>query len=127
MAKKSAKPPEGESVNFEVALAELEEIVRALEDGEIGLSDSLARYEKGVRLLRQCYEMLDGAQRRIELLTGVDAEGRPIVASVDDSELTLTEKAERRSQRRGARRPGDSSHEGGTGGGTGVDAPQNLI
>lgn len=100
MAKKRVKRAESEKVDFEAALAELEEIVHTLEDGEIGLSDSLARYEKGVKLLRQCYGMLDGAQRRIELLTAVDSEGRPVLAPVDDTELTLAEKAERRSGRR---------------------------
>ncbi len=121
MAKKRVKRPEGEKIDFEAALAELEGIVRALEDGEIGLSESLARYEKGVKLLRRCYDTLDGAQRRIELLTAVDAQGRPIVTSVDDSELTLVEKAERRSRRRSSREPEATPDEGGPSGGGGVD------
>ncbi len=113
MAKKRVKRPEGEKIDFEAALVELEEIVHVLEDGEIGLSDSLGRYENGVKLLRQCYGMLDGAQRRIELLTAVDADGRPIVEPIDDTELTLAEKAERRSRRRSSEVVEAGSDEGG--------------
>ena len=127
MAKKRVKRAEGEKVDFEAALAELEEIVHALEDGEIGLNDSLARYEKGVKLLRQCYETLDGAQRRIELLTAVDAEGRPIVTPVDDTELTLVEKAERRSSRRSSNASNPTSAEVESLGGDDVDDPENFI
>ena len=42
-----------------------------------GLNESLERYEEGVKLLRQSYELLQRAERRIELLSGVDAEGNP--------------------------------------------------
>ncbi|GIW80957.1 MAG: hypothetical protein KatS3mg105_2764 [Gemmatales bacterium] len=65
--------------SFEEALAELEEIVRELEDGQISLEESLQRYEKGVNLLKQCYSKLQEAEQRISLLTGMDAEGRPII------------------------------------------------
>lgn len=99
MAKKAAKTAP-EKIDFESALLQLESIVHGLEEGDLGLSESLVRYENGVKLLRQCYEMLDGAQRRIELLTGVDEEGRPIAQPLDDAELSLEEKADRRSRRR---------------------------
>lgn len=127
MAKKRVKRAEGDKVDFEAALAELEEIVHALEDGEIGLSESLTRYEKGVKLLRQCYEMLDGAQRRIELLTAVDAEGKPIVTPMDDTELTLVEKAERRSQRRSSKTAKPTSVEVDAPGGNDIDGSSDFI
>lgn len=127
VAKKRVKRPDGEKIDFEAALVELEEIVHTLEDGEIGLNDSLARYEKGVKLLRQCYDMLDGAQRRIELLTAVDAEGRPIVAPVDDTELTLAEKADRRSQRRSSRGADNNSAEGNSVEGYDIDDPEGIL
>ncbi len=126
MAKKRVKRAEGEQVDFEAALAELEEIVHALEDGEIGLGESLARYERGVKLLRRCYHTLDGAQRRIEMLTAVDSEGRPVLAPVDDSELTLAEKAERRSRRRSSEEGGGSSSGEGSIGGAGMDDSENV-
>jgi exodeoxyribonuclease VII small subunit len=126
VAKKRVKR-EGEKIDFEAALAELEEIVQTLEEGEIGLGDSLARYEKGVKLLRQCYGMLDGAQRRIELLTAVDAEGRPVAAPVDDTELTLEQKAERRSRRRSSGTDASTSTDVSSLGGGDIDDPESII
>jgi exodeoxyribonuclease VII small subunit len=74
-----AEPP-----NFERSLARLDEIVRLLEEGQLGLDEALARYEEGVRLLRQGYRLLDEAERRIELLSGLDAEGRPVTRPLED-------------------------------------------
>lgn len=91
----------GSPPSFEQALARLESIVRELEDGELGLAESLGRYEEGVALLKQCYGLLDRAQRRIELLSGIDAEGNPLTEPFDDrASLPLDEKAQSRSQRR---------------------------
>jgi exodeoxyribonuclease VII small subunit len=67
-----------DSLNFEQALAELERTVRELEDGQPGLEDSLARYERGVTLLKHCYGQLARAEQRILLLTGADADGKPL-------------------------------------------------
>jgi exodeoxyribonuclease VII small subunit len=64
---------------FEDALVELERIVRELEDGQIGLEESLARYEQGVGLLRRCYQQLQQAEQRIMTLTGKSEEGAPIL------------------------------------------------
>jgi exodeoxyribonuclease VII small subunit len=74
MSTSSPDPP-----TFEQALAELDRIVRDLEDGQIGLEDSLARYEEGVGLLKRCYAQLREAEQRILLLTGVDEEGQPVL------------------------------------------------
>jgi exodeoxyribonuclease VII small subunit len=76
---KPAQPPD-----FERSLERLEEIVHQLEDGQLGLSDALGRYEEGVKLLRQAYELLAGAQRKIELLSGVDAKGNLITRPLED-------------------------------------------
>ncbi|HYT89374.1 MAG TPA: exodeoxyribonuclease VII small subunit [Gemmataceae bacterium] len=67
-----------DNLTFEQALAELEGIVRALEDGQTGLEESLARYERGVGLLKRCYGQLRQAEQRIVLLTGEDGEGQPL-------------------------------------------------
>lgn len=93
----NAGPP-----TFEQALAEIETIVRELEEGRLGLEEMLARYERGVKLLRHCHGQLQQAERRIELLTGVTAECDPVVTPLDDKALSLDEKARQRSKRRSA-------------------------
>jgi exodeoxyribonuclease VII small subunit len=55
--------------DFESAIAELEKIVKQLEDGDLPLDTSLALFERGVELSRYCHDQLGAAQRRIELLT----------------------------------------------------------
>jgi exodeoxyribonuclease VII small subunit len=88
---------------FEQALAELETIMHELEDGKLGLAEGLARYERGVTLLKQCYELLERAERRIELLCGVDADGNPITQPFEAAEeQTLEQKGQSRSRRRSA-------------------------
>lgn len=90
---------------FEAAFAKLEEIVRTLEEGQLGLSDSLARYAEAVQCLKQCHGALEQAERKIMLLTGTDAEGNPVAEPLDDQALTLEQKQQRRSQRRSTRSP----------------------
>ena len=85
---------------FEQALESLEAIVDQLEDGQLGLTEALARYEEGVKLLKQCYEALQKAERKIELLAGVDAEGNAITQPFDDAQMSLEEKARSRGRRR---------------------------
>jgi exodeoxyribonuclease VII small subunit len=86
---------------FEQALEQLERIVHQLEEGEIGLAEALDHYEKGIGLLKQCYGLLERAERRIELLSGVDAAGNPITEPfADDAGNTLEEKTQNRARRR---------------------------
>ena len=85
VAKKPRKRQTADGPTFEESLKRLEEIVHLLEDGEIELDEALARYEEGVKLLRQSYDVLQTAERRIELLSGVDAEGKPITQPFDDT------------------------------------------
>jgi exodeoxyribonuclease VII small subunit len=77
-------------VTFEEALGELERIVRDLEDGQTTLEESLARYEKGVGLLKQCYGQLRQAEQRISLLTGADPEGRPLLQPFEHTATELS-------------------------------------
>jgi exodeoxyribonuclease VII small subunit len=67
------------TMTFEQALAELDRVVRELEDGKTGLEDALARYEEGVGLLRRCYGQLRQAEQRIVELLGVDGDGQVLV------------------------------------------------
>ena len=68
----NSEPPQ---LHFEQALAELDRILRELEDGTTTLEDGLARYEKGVALIRQCYSQLKNAEQRVQLLSGITADG----------------------------------------------------
>ena len=54
--------------DFEGAIAELESIVKKLEEGDLALEQSLALYERGVQLSRFCHARLEEAERRIEIL-----------------------------------------------------------
>ena len=54
--------------DFEGAIAELETIVKKLEEGDLALEQSLALYERGVQLSRFCHARLEDAERRIEVL-----------------------------------------------------------
>ncbi len=54
--------------SFEALMAELEQIVEQLEGGEISLEDSVALFEKGVSLTRQCAKILDDAQQKVTML-----------------------------------------------------------
>jgi exodeoxyribonuclease VII small subunit len=55
--------------DFESAIAELETIVKTLEEGELPLERSLELFERGVQLSRFCHTRLEEAERRIEILT----------------------------------------------------------
>jgi exodeoxyribonuclease VII small subunit len=104
MSQKPTSDPPPDQPTFEQSLKRLEEIVHLLEEGDIGLNESLERYEEGVKLLRQSYELLQRAERRIELLSGVDAEGNPITQPFDDTAtFDQEEPGKRRSRRRSAR------------------------
>jgi len=74
-----AKKPELEGVTFEKALAELEDIVRKLEQGSVDLEESIALYERGAALKAHCEAKLKSAQERIEKIV-VTGEGKPKTA-----------------------------------------------
>ena len=101
MAKKKEPKLASSTASFEESLCGLEEIVGELEGGKLGLSEALARYEQGVKHLKACQQLLERAERRIELLSGDDADGNPISQPLDDLETeSLEEKAAARGQRR---------------------------
>ena len=53
-------------LSFEEALTRLESIAEQIERGQIGLEESIARYEEGMSLVRQCRDMLTRAEHRIQ-------------------------------------------------------------
>ncbi|MEQ8179495.1 MAG: exodeoxyribonuclease VII small subunit [Amphiplicatus sp.] len=64
------------ALSFEKALAELEDIVRKLEEGQVALEDSIALYERGATLKAHCEAKLKSAQERIDKIV-VDEGGAP--------------------------------------------------
>jgi exodeoxyribonuclease VII small subunit len=62
---------------FEQAMAELERTLRELEDGTTTLEEALAKYERGVALVRACYSQLQSAEQKIRLLSGLNDDGKP--------------------------------------------------
>jgi exodeoxyribonuclease VII small subunit len=84
----SSSPPQ--ELTFEQALAELERIVRVLEDGQTSLEEALTRYEAGVGLLKKCYAQLGTAELRIVMLTGTDEAGKPVTRVFDHAAATET-------------------------------------
>lgn len=59
---------------FEASLAELESIVDTLEKGELPLEESLAAFERGIRLTRTCQQVLDEAEQKVRILSGKSVE-----------------------------------------------------
>lgn len=55
--------------DFESSLKKLEQIVRELESGDVSLTDSLARFEEGIDLYKQCRSTLEGAEKKIKILS----------------------------------------------------------
>jgi exodeoxyribonuclease VII small subunit len=65
MAKKNQTPPK----SFEDALSELERILHEIEGGEVGLEESLLKYERGNFLIQFCRGVLNTAEKQIEQLS----------------------------------------------------------
>ena len=73
--------------DFEAAIAELEALVKKLEEGDLPLEASLKLYERGVQLSRFCHSRLEDAERRIELLNE-RGELRPAPSTFGDDDDT---------------------------------------
>jgi exodeoxyribonuclease VII small subunit len=115
------------TLSFEQALAALENVVRDLECGELGLSEMLARYEEGVKYLKECYGQLATAERRVELLKHVDAHGRALTEPFDEQTMTLEEKAASRGARRSSSRSRSARPDTAPGSDEAVDGPTGLF
>ena len=77
-AKKGSKAP---APRFDQSLGRLEEIVGELEQGGLGLEDSLSQYKEGVALLKGCRDQLAGFRAQVEELTADGA--RPYAGDPD--------------------------------------------
>ena len=64
-----AKKPQPTPKNFEDALRELEQILSEVESGQVGLEESLVKYERGNFLIKHCRGILGAAEKQIEILS----------------------------------------------------------
>ena len=72
-------------VTFEQQLQRLEEIVAALEKGDVQLADSLSLFEEGTKLIAACTKQLDQAEQQVvKLMKGPD--GAPVELPFEDGE-----------------------------------------
>lgn len=72
------------SMSFEDALAELEQIVRRLEAGQVKLDEAIQCYERGAQLKRHCEQKLTEAQQRVErIVIGPDGAAAARPAKLD--------------------------------------------
>lgn len=74
-----------ENKTFEQNLRRLEEIVRAMERGDVALEESLRLFQEGTELVRSCGKLLDDAEQQVRLvLSGPD--GEPVEEDFSDGE-----------------------------------------
>jgi len=70
--------------SFEALLSETEELVAALESGELSLEDSLRKYEKGIANLRTCAQLVSQAEARVKVLIEESADAFRLEALADE-------------------------------------------
>lgn len=82
MSKAARPPPEPKEATFEASTERLSVVVEELERGDLPLERSLELFEEGVRLARAAQARLERAERRVEELLGIDANGVPVTRPV---------------------------------------------
>ena len=74
-----------ENQTFEASMARLEQIVRAMERGDVALEESLKLFQEGTDLVRNCQKLLDEAQLQVKkIMTAPD--GSPVEEEFDDAQ-----------------------------------------
>ncbi len=107
MAKRAAKKTTPDEPSFEEALEQLQQIVAELEEGSGGLEQSMQQFETGIGLLRTCYQTLEQAEQKIELLTAVDEAGNLTTEPFD-----ATATAQKKQKKSTAKKPAADDEEG---------------
>lgn len=74
--------PKTKSIDFEGSLAALEALVEEMEDGELSLEASLAAFEKGIKLTRECQKALEAAEQKVQVL--MEKNGEFLLEPFDD-------------------------------------------
>ena len=71
---------------FESNMARLEQIVRAMERGDVALEESLKLFQEGTELIRTCGKLLDDAELQVKKILA-DASGTPVEEDFTDGEV----------------------------------------
>lgn len=71
---KDEKQDSRNEFNFEEKLRELEQLVTRMEDGNLGLEESLEAFENGVKLVRDCQQALEAAEQKVKVLTSAEGD-----------------------------------------------------
>ena len=61
-----------EDIKFEIAMEKLENIANELEKGDLDLENSISKFEEGIQLSKKCNEILEGAEKKINILLQED-------------------------------------------------------
>jgi len=83
LVKKKAIP------DFEKALNELESLVEQMEQGDMGLEESLKAFERGIVLTRSCQQALKEAEQKVRIL--LERDGKTDIEPLDDAEESIEE------------------------------------
>ena len=74
-------------MSYEQAIEELESIIERIEQGEVGLEESLAEYRQGAALLKRCRVILDVAEQQIEQMTAQEPPASSETGSKEKEEV----------------------------------------
>ncbi len=97
--------------SFEASTERLARIVEELERGDLPLERALALFEEGVKLARSAEERIQGAERRVEELLGIDRTGQPVTRPVAGLDVDAAETEARARGARGKGRARDADDE----------------
>ncbi|HWL92075.1 MAG TPA: exodeoxyribonuclease VII small subunit [Phycisphaerae bacterium] len=75
-------------LSFEAALARAEEIATAIEQGKVGLEESIQQFEEGMRLIKHCREVLCAAELCIEKLEAAGMDGAAPAGEMRDVDVS---------------------------------------
>jgi exodeoxyribonuclease VII small subunit len=64
---------DGKELSFEQAVGELDDTVQRLEGGDLSLAEAIALYERGMRLVQHCNDVLDAAELQVQTLEQPDS------------------------------------------------------
>ena len=86
-AAKTARNPDAAPTSYEQALSELEQIVQAMEGGQLSLDDTLSAYKRGNLLLHYCRSKLQAVEQQVQVLDGEQLKPLPTETDEEDDRV----------------------------------------